>query len=86
MLRLWFAVQFRYGNLSLQIQNPMPETADRVQAAGEPITVTKHGKPVARLVPVEQQAPSMFGCMKGTVTILGDIMEPIDVEWDALKE
>lgn len=63
------------------------ELLDQVQATGEPITVTKHGKPVARLEPVEDAPlPIGFGCMKGTVTILGDIMEPIDVEWDALKE
>lgn len=60
---------------------------DQVQATHEPITVTKHGKPVARLVPVEDSdLPTGFGSMKGTVMILGDIMEPLDVEWDAMKE
>lgn len=28
---------------------------------------------------------SPFGCMAGTVEILGDIVAPIDVEWDAMK-
>lgn len=28
---------------------------------------------------------SLLGCMAGSVKILGDIVDPIDVEWDALK-
>lgn len=47
------------------------------------IIVTKHGHPVAKLSPVDDQAPPLFGCLKGTVTILGDIIEPIDVVWEA---
>jgi prevent-host-death family protein len=50
------------------------------------VVITKRGKPYARLVPVEQPIGPFRGCMKGSVTILGDLMEPIDVEWDALKD
>jgi prevent-host-death family protein len=50
------------------------------------VVITKRGKPYARLVPVEQPMGPFRGCMKGTVTILGDLTEPIDVEWDALKD
>tara|TARA_B100000315_G_scaffold254808_1_gene296646 strand:+ start:10607 stop:10837 length:231 start_codon:yes stop_codon:yes gene_type:complete len=38
------------------------------------VTVTKHGKPVARLVPVKEQPGSPFGWLKGSVTLAGDIV------------
>jgi prevent-host-death family protein len=58
---------------------------DEVQRTRRPVVITKRGKPVARLVPVEKPEPrrSIFGCMKGTVTILGDIISPIEQEWNA---
>ena len=54
---------------------------DEVQATGEEIVITKHGKPVAKLAPLEKKLPSLFGCMKGSITILGDIIEPVDAGW-----
>ena len=59
---------------------------DEVQATGEEIVITKHGKPVAKLAPLKKELPSLFGCMKGSVVILGDIIEPVDVEWEATKD
>ena len=50
------------------------------------VVITKRGKPYARLVPVELSIGPFRGCMKGTVEILDDLTEPIDVEWDALKD
>jgi len=50
------------------------------------ITITKHGRAIAKLVPVEvQKVPSLFGAMKGTVPGV-DLTEPIDVEWEAMKD
>ncbi len=61
---------------------------DRVRERGGEYVITKHGKPVARLVPVEDGSPSRspFGWMKGTVTVHGDIISPIDVEWAATSD
>jgi prevent-host-death family protein len=58
---------------------------DDVQRERTEIIVTKRGKPVARLVPVEEKGrkPEIFGRMKGTVTILGDIIAPSGEIWDA---
>ena len=50
---------------------------DEVAVTGEELVITKRGKPVARLVPATEERPSLFGSMKGTVNILGDIFEPI---------
>ena len=47
------------------------------------IVITKRGKPVAKLTPVDDRAPPLFGCLAGTVTIVGDIVAPIDVAWEA---
>jgi prevent-host-death family protein len=47
-----------------------------------PIVITKRGKPVAKLVPIEEEAIDIFGRMAGTIRICGAIVDPIeDVEW-----
>ncbi len=56
---------------------------DEVQQTGKEIVVTKRGKPVARVVPVEDGLPEWFGRLKGTVRFCGDIISPIDEVWDA---
>ncbi len=59
---------------------------DQVRDSGREIVITKRGKPVAKLVPLEpKERPPLFGCMKGTFEITGDIVSPIEVEWDATK-
>lgn len=55
---------------------------DEVAQRRRPIIVTKRGKPVAKLVPVDQRPVDPFGCMAGTAKICGDILNPIeDLEW-----
>ena len=56
---------------------------DEVAATGEPVVITKHGVPVAELVPARRKPKFIFGSMKGSVTYMGDIISPIDVIWDA---
>jgi len=60
---------------------------DQVQATGRPIVITKRGRPVAKLVPAEEAKPDreIFGCMKGSIEILGDIVRPTGEEWNAEK-
>jgi prevent-host-death family protein len=50
---------------------------DQVLHSGEPVLITKYGKPVVRLVPAEKHADEIFGCMAGKVKIVGDIVGPI---------
>nr|MBU2748710.1 type II toxin-antitoxin system prevent-host-death family antitoxin [Acidithiobacillus montserratensis] len=48
---------------------------DEVAATCEPLVITKRGKPVARVVPIEEEdAHGLFGYMKGTGKIVGDII------------
>ena len=56
---------------------------DEVQRERKEIVITKRGKPVARLVPVEDTVPEIFGRMKGSGVILGDIVGPTGEIWDA---
>lgn len=59
---------------------------DNVAKTRQPVIITKRGKPIAKLVPAEEQSKSLFGCMKGTVEILGDIVSPLEVEWETEAE
>lgn len=56
---------------------------DSVKEKHISIAITKHGKPVAMLVPIEDKPIEYFGCLKNTLTIKEDITKPIDTEWDA---
>ena len=56
---------------------------DEVAQQRRPIIITKRGKPVAKLMPVEEQEPiPLFGRMAGSIKICGDIISPIeDAGW-----
>jgi len=59
---------------------------DEVQRQHKEIVITKRGKPVAKLIPVATRSESFIGSMKGTMEILGDIISPIDEQWEADAE
>ena len=59
------------------------ELMDTVARTGRSVVVTKRGRPVAVLAPVRAPRRSAFGYLKGRIEILGDIVAPIDVEWEA---
>ena len=57
---------------------------DEVAESGQSVVITKHGVPVAELVPATRRPVDLFGALKGSVTILGDIISPLDdVVWEA---
>lgn len=58
---------------------------DRMATTGRPILVTKHGKPLALVSPPPAPARQGFGCMKDALQIHGNITDPLDVTWDALR-
>lgn len=60
---------------------------DEVAQRRQPIVVTKRGKPVAKLVPADDEPVDLFGYMAGTIKIVGDIVSPLeDLEWTADAE
>jgi prevent-host-death family protein len=46
---------------------------DQVAQTGQPVIITKRGKPVVKLVPVEIDAKDIFGFMAGKARVVGDI-------------
>jgi prevent-host-death family protein len=56
---------------------------ERVQQTREEIVVTKYGRPVAKLVAFQEGKAPLFGFLEGSVTIHGDIIAPLDEQWDA---
>jgi prevent-host-death family protein len=58
---------------------------DRVRQTREEIVVTKYGRPVAKLVAFEEGKAPLFGHLAGSVTIHGDVVAPLNVDWDAEK-
>jgi prevent-host-death family protein len=60
---------------------------DDVNKRRTSIVITKRGKPIAKLVPIDEAPIDLFGYMAGTIKIVGDIISPIDdVEWSADEE
>ena len=62
--------------------NLMNEAAE----SGAEYVVTKNGRPISRLVPYRGKPKSLFGSDRGRLEILGDIDEPLDVEWEAQSD
>lgn len=59
---------------------------NKVKATGAEYVITKHGKPVAKLVPVSTpKRKSFIGCMKGTVLKYDHPFDPIPGEYDINK-
>lgn len=55
---------------------------DDVAASGVPLVVTKRGRPVAKLVPLEEEAPpSLLGSVRYESE--EDLLAPVDERWDA---
>jgi len=54
---------------------------EQVNQTKRPITITKHGQPMAKLTPIEDEAYSLFGCLKDTFEIKDDIVEGIGEDW-----
>jgi prevent-host-death family protein len=59
------------------------ELMDRVRETGTEYVITKHGRPVARLVPVRELSKQpLFGALRGTVLEYQRPLDPIDADYD----
>jgi prevent-host-death family protein len=58
---------------------------DEVARTGEAVVITKNGKAIAELVPHRARKQDTRGILKNDLFVTGDIVSPIDVEWNALK-
>ena len=65
------------------------ELMDRVAHQHETFVITKRGKPVAKLAPVEPKPKdSLFACFQDKVRIAGDIIAPAlpNKAWETVEE
>jgi prevent-host-death family protein len=58
-----------------------------VRSTREPIVITKRGKPVAKLVPLESKKDDWIGRLNGKFKVTGDIVSPVVPleDWEALR-
>jgi prevent-host-death family protein len=63
------------------------QVMEDVRTKRVPVLITKRGKPLAKLVPPDDQPPAILGCLAGKIEILGDIVSPITPadDWETLK-
>ena len=63
---------------------------EQVRRTRKPIRITRHGTPVAEVVPASsvQNRSAWIGSMKDSIKILGDIVSPAneESEWEALRD
>ena len=62
------------------------ELMDHVRETGVEYVVTKHGTPVAKLVPYRAPRHRGFGSMKGTVLAYERPFEPIEGDYEILRD
>lgn len=67
------------GNFKAKCLQLMDEVSEKHIS----IVITKHGKPIAKLMPIEEIPIDLFGCLKNSVTIKKDIIAPINVDWES---
>ena len=60
---------------------------DEVHAKREAVVITKHGKPVAKLVPVNTETDEIYDFLAGKGTVAGDVVSPVlsPQEWGELE-
>ena len=54
---------------------------DEVAESGQEIVVTKHGRPVSRVVPYREKRKLVFGEYRHLMKTYADIVEPMPAEW-----
>lgn len=58
---------------------------DEVSQTGEPLVITKNGKPVSQLLPYRRKPSTVFGALKGPITVKSDILPPVEEPWEVLQ-
>jgi len=58
---------------------------DEVQAKRETVVITKHGRPVAKLVPAGKDTDEIYHFLRGKGTVIGDVISPAIEDWGNLK-
>lgn len=59
------------------------ELIQRVNQTHEEIVVTRYGRPLAKLVAYAEEVPPLLGYMAAFTGDVGDLLAPIDEEWES---
>ena len=62
------------------------EILRQVARRREPVVVTRRGRPIAEIVPSQERRETRFGFARGSIAIHGDIVAPLEVEWEAMED
>jgi prevent-host-death family protein len=54
---------------------------DEVRQSREEIVIANRGRAVARLLPADEELPTILGRMRGSAEICGDIVAPVGEKW-----
>ena len=65
-----------------QLKQEAPQILNNLS---EEVIVTKRGKAIAKIVPLSQKKKAVPGSLRHTVIEMGDIVSPLEEEWDACK-
>ena len=57
---------------------------DQVAEQRQTLVIAKRGRPVAKVVPIEPQL-EIFCALRGSVTYVGDIISPLENEWEVCQ-
>jgi antitoxin (DNA-binding transcriptional repressor) of toxin-antitoxin stability system len=51
------------------------------------VAITRNGRPIVKLVPMDNEAKDFLGCLAGVIEIVGDIESPVEPAeaWEALR-
>lgn len=55
---------------------------DEIAESGQPVLITKRGRPVSVISPYSERSRSLFGLHKGSIEEVGDIVAPTGERWD----
>ena len=58
---------------------------DKVAQSHEVLVVTKYGKPMVKIAAFEDSKENGAKPLEGLATIIGDVVSPIDEDWEAEK-
>lgn len=58
---------------------------EQIQNTNNALILLKNDKPFAQILPYPVSQKSLFGLYKNQIEIKGDILSPVETEWDALK-
>lgn len=56
---------------------------EKVKKTKRKVVITKRNIPIAKLVPIDDKKEAYYGKLRGSVKFKGDIISPINEDWDA---